>query len=532
MDSETPYSTPELEVKELPPMESPVHNAQAPRCSPPPEAPLLIIPGETATAAASLKPTEQGPLIPAVPATEKQQQQQPAVAAVSPLMGRKSTLLKTAPRVPSTLRKVVDVRSVETLNSQVGAAKDVRQPDEGAVHSEGDLSSQVPPSTGVDASTSEQIQRRPPNVAASLSPVLVTSASTPMLRNLNEPTLMHLIDRSSDEDTVLPHPHQMMDGLHMRQRPHSLNTLNSSSCRLSIITIDQDYQEYSYKNNSQRVVRPSVIRGWMRRFGGKMKYSFGQLFASPSLILDGNRDIARGTAQMNLSRHRRTSAPGAQSESRRLSRTLTRKSTTKSTQGSDTSAEAHESKHKRTKSQTQALQTGRRVSWGENSDGTRPHSMDGKLRQKPRMSVIEMAALAADTAVEMELDSLSQALASRNASRANSVYPPVPAIPASANTPGSMRSIRSNSETTDVSTNVSRTASSPAISSSNKSEGTVVPGSPADSRILGSSDMSPSAEKTCVSLTSSSSISSAGIEEPVTMRRHMVAARAPTALTA
>ncbi|KAJ1931301.1 hypothetical protein FBU59_006760, partial [Linderina macrospora] len=262
------------------------------------------------------------------------------------------------------------------------------------------------------------------------------------------------------------------------------------------------------------------------------------LFASPSLILDGNRDIARGTAQMNLSRHRRASIPSAQPDGRRLSRTLTRKSTTKSARASDASAEEREGKHKRNKSQVQmqALKNERRVSWGENSDGTRPRSIDGRVRQRPRMSVIEMAALAADTAVEMELDSLSLALASRNASRSasrtNSIYPPVPAIPASANTSESARSIRSNSETTNVSTNVSRTASSPAISSSNKSEGTVVSGSPAESRILGGSDASLRADKARMSLTSSSSFSSAATEDPASVRRHIGTVRAQTALAA
>ncbi|KAJ1938660.1 hypothetical protein FBU59_004372, partial [Linderina macrospora] len=171
MASETPYSTPELEVSELPPMDQPVHNALSLQCSPPPEAPLPIVPDEAVTAAASLKPAEQSPPIPAAPVTEHQQQS--VATAASPLMDRKSTLLKTAPRVPSTLRKVVDVRSVETLNSRLQETTPEGNAAEDSVPPEGSSSPRRASSNAEHVAGANDInQQQPPNSVASMSPVL------------------------------------------------------------------------------------------------------------------------------------------------------------------------------------------------------------------------------------------------------------------------------------------------------------------------------------------------------------------------
>ncbi|KAJ1652481.1 hypothetical protein GGF38_005347, partial [Coemansia sp. RSA 25] len=98
---------------------------------------------------------------------------------------------------------------------------------------------------------------------------LASQVSSPMLRRDSYgPTLMNLIDRPVDKSKCLPYPHTM-DCYTPRPRPHSLNTLSSVSCRLSIVTLDQEYQEYSYKKKAHVAVRPSAVRGWVKLFRGK-----------------------------------------------------------------------------------------------------------------------------------------------------------------------------------------------------------------------------------------------------------------------
>ncbi|KAJ2480339.1 hypothetical protein EV174_003757 [Coemansia sp. RSA 2320] len=95
--------------------------------------------------------------------------------------------------------------------------------------------------------------------------------SSPILRHDHyEPTLMHLIDKSDDKSPLVPYL-QTIDSYTPKQRPHSLNTISSMSCRLSIVTVDQDYYEYSYKRNAPVAVRPSAVRGWMRTLSGRVK---------------------------------------------------------------------------------------------------------------------------------------------------------------------------------------------------------------------------------------------------------------------
>ncbi|KAJ2849644.1 hypothetical protein IWW36_002481 [Coemansia brasiliensis] len=124
----------------------------------------------------------------------------------------------------------------------------------------------------------------------------------PMLRKeFSEPILSQFVNRSASNIKCLPYPHTL-DSYSHQPRPRSINTVSGTSYRFSIVTTGQEYKEYSYKKGADVVVQPSKVRGWFLKLGGKIKYSVGQIVASPSLILDGNRDIARGTARINMSR--------------------------------------------------------------------------------------------------------------------------------------------------------------------------------------------------------------------------------------
>ncbi|KAJ1960809.1 hypothetical protein GGI12_003604 [Dipsacomyces acuminosporus] len=248
----TPYTTPELEVRELGPLDPPVHNAKA-KHSPPPETPLPV-PPLRATAAAPLDASAKKTAQSTGASDSEQKLQQPASSPM--LLSRKSTILNTAPRVPSTLRKVVDVGSTEAKaeDGDKASALGIQHAASSAIHNEQAASG-----------------RTPPQSTSSLPPLLSPRMSTPALRkNLNEPTIMNLVDRSNTDSSSLPHPHDF-EGYPLRPRPRSLNTLSGMSCRLSIITVDQEYEEFSYKKNAQQPVRPSLVRGWIRRLGGKVK---------------------------------------------------------------------------------------------------------------------------------------------------------------------------------------------------------------------------------------------------------------------
>ncbi|KAJ2910139.1 hypothetical protein GGI21_001174 [Coemansia aciculifera] len=198
-----------------------------------------------------------------------------------------------------------------------------------------------------------------------------------------------------------------MDCYTPKPRPHSLNTLSSVSCRLSIVTLDQEYQEYSYKKNAQVAVRPSAVRGLMKLFRGKVKYSVGQVIASPSLILQGNRDISRGTAQMNVSRcHKQRKRSEMQSNCDTVSKRLLRKSVI-STSGPASGSESSSSTDTTATATATATTTDRLRAYWRLPKRDKPASENSVLAkdsgqlERP-LSVIEMA-VAAETAAEMEL---------------------------------------------------------------------------------------------------------------------------------
>ncbi|KAJ1805999.1 hypothetical protein LPJ56_005227, partial [Coemansia sp. RSA 2599] len=167
------------------------------------------------------------------------------------ILNRKSLIIRTAPRVPSTLRKVVEATSPESKDS---AGVPAGQRPATALAASGALNAGMP--MWMLSSDSPPL------------PTLSTRISSPALRSdYSEPTLTSLIDRSASTK-CLPYPHTL-DSYIPRRRPQSVNTVNSVSCRLSIITVDQVYTEYSHKKKMHVVVRPSKFRGWMRRFGGR-----------------------------------------------------------------------------------------------------------------------------------------------------------------------------------------------------------------------------------------------------------------------
>ncbi|KAJ2135690.1 hypothetical protein IW136_004180 [Coemansia sp. RSA 678] len=179
------------------------------------------------------------------------------------------TLLKTAPRVPSTLRMVVDTEdeSDTECNYDGGGQHRLLQ-------------------------TANYVAMR------SNSEWYADPAPLPMLRKENsEPTLTRYVHRP---------------------RPCSASTAPPSPYRFSIVTTNQEYKEYSYKKGADIVVQPSMMRGWFLKLSGKIK-----VVASPSLILRGNRDITRGTAWVNLSRKQQKSAHDDTNKLKRKSLVLT-----------------------------------------------------------------------------------------------------------------------------------------------------------------------------------------------------------------
>ncbi|KAJ2451947.1 hypothetical protein EV183_003252 [Coemansia sp. RSA 2336] len=257
----------------------------------------------------------------------------------------KPTHINTMPRVPSALRQVVD-----TCESD----HDV------------DSGRQKPP---VSNST---LERNSWNIDP--------APQLPMLRKeFSEPILSQFANRSANNIKCLPYPHTL-DSYSHRPRPRSINTVSGSSYRFSIVTTGEEYKEYSYKKGTDVVVRPSKVRGWFLKLGGKIKYSVGQIVASPSLILGGNRDIARGTARINVSRSQQQKPSHAAGDK------LARKHrSAKHTQSDDT-------KPKRSQ---------------EKADGDRNDAV--------RLSVLEIVT-AAENIAEEEIAQTASALSSRRAS--------------------------------------------------------------------------------------------------------------------
>ncbi|KAJ2816557.1 hypothetical protein FBU31_006533, partial [Coemansia sp. 'formosensis'] len=169
---------------------------------------------------------------------------------------RKPAMSNTAPRVPSTLRLVVDGGAAVSPEDYVSDEND------------DDITAAATDATTADSSMTPII---PLPIISTLQPTMAVSPTpSPILRQVNGhgPTLMSPIDKPVDRSKCLPYPHTM-DCYTPRPRPHSLNTLSRVSCRLSIVTLDQEYQEYSFKKNAQVSVRPSAVRGWMKMFRGK-----------------------------------------------------------------------------------------------------------------------------------------------------------------------------------------------------------------------------------------------------------------------
>ncbi|KAJ2287105.1 hypothetical protein IW141_005024 [Coemansia sp. RSA 355] len=275
------------------------------------------------------------------------------------------TLLKTAPRVPSTLRMVVDTEdeSDTECNYDGGGQHRLLQ-------------------------TANSVAMR------SNSEWYADPAPLPMLRKENsEPTLTRFANRSANSINCLPYPHTL-DSYVRRPRPCSASTAPPSPYRFSIVTTNQEYKEYSYKKGADIVVQPSMMRGWFLKLRGKIKYSIGQVVASPSLILRGNRDITRGTARVNLSRKQQKTAHDDTNKLKRKSLVLT--------SGSN---ENHISNN-----------NGRRVSDVSQADSDNYHvSWTNAKTENDAVSVVELIT-AAENVAEAEIAEAATAVSSRRTS--------------------------------------------------------------------------------------------------------------------
>ncbi|KAJ2509637.1 hypothetical protein GGI11_005793 [Coemansia sp. RSA 2049] len=233
--------------------------------------------------------TETETLAPSTPTAYNPLVAAPLPAPSRSLNSQKSLVMSATPRVPSNLRMVIAPEPQDSDNDGLE-----REYGNGMYDRNGETSG---------AWLEKSYRRR-----TSLDPhqALLQDkrlSHSPMLRReWSEPTLAALSKRPASSIKCLPYPHTL-DSYIQKQRPHSINTLSNASCRLSIVTVDQEYKEYSYKKQADITVRPSMLRGWVRRFGGKIMYSFGQAIASPTLILKGNHEVTHGTIQMNMSRH-------------------------------------------------------------------------------------------------------------------------------------------------------------------------------------------------------------------------------------
>ncbi|KAJ1723995.1 hypothetical protein LPJ53_001690 [Coemansia erecta] len=330
---------------------------------------------------------------------QKQLMLQPLRSDLSPkILNRKSLIMKSVPRVPSTLRKVVDVSSPDPRDNVE---------DEVYAHS-GQRPTTVYSSNSSTHSGSNGVWMHSPDTPP--LPAIPASMSSPALRRYHdEPSLLNMIDRPANNVKCLPYPHTL-DSYIPRPRPRSLNTVNSTSCRLSIITTNVEYTEYSHQKKAHVVVRPSRVRGWARRFGGRVKFTVGQILASPTLILRGNRDMARGTAQISLweckkaaeSQNAAAPAEAATTDNAGLGIQMPRRnsSTTDSSGGSSGGS----------------LRAIRRKSMASTNNSIKALSPQVQPKQSVRsLSVIQMAA-AAEHAAELELAEVTVSLMSARTS--------------------------------------------------------------------------------------------------------------------
>ncbi|KAJ2193416.1 hypothetical protein GGH18_002555 [Coemansia sp. RSA 530] len=137
-----------------------------------------------------------------------------------------------------------------------------------------------------------------------------------------------------------------------------------------------------------------MMRGWFLKLRGKIKYSIGQVVASPSLVLRGNRDITRGTARVNLSRKQQKTAHDDTNKLKRKSLVLT--------SGSN---ENHISNN-----------NGRRVSDVSQADSDNYHvSWTNAKTENDAVSVVELIT-AAENVAEAEIAEAATAVSSRRTS--------------------------------------------------------------------------------------------------------------------
>ncbi|KAI9504167.1 hypothetical protein GGI25_001291 [Coemansia spiralis] len=303
----------------------------------------------------------------------------PSSAALRPILSRKSLIMSSTPRVPSNLRMVVAPASVDAEHDGAEYEKDTKV-------------------SGIAGSSSSSDGSRASEYTVQLSSLQTTFSQgvqmpqSPMLRReWSEPMLTNFVKRPASSIKCLPYPHTL-DSYIPKQRPRSLNTLSNASCRLSIITVDRDYKEYSYKKQADVSMRPSKLRGWMRRFSGKIVYSLGQLVASPSLILKGNHDITYGNMQMNMSRQNESAS----------SKDNNRLPSRKEESGSSTKPQKHKYK-------------------GSASNMTLPQKSTAtqKMTTLRAMNVVEMAA-AAESVADLEIAETAASLLSARLSDNNS----------------------------------------------------------------------------------------------------------------
>ncbi|KAJ2747266.1 hypothetical protein GGI20_000691 [Coemansia sp. BCRC 34301] len=267
---------------------------------------------------------------------------------------RKPALSSTAPRVPSTLRIVVDGGAALCAEGYVGGDSD----DDTIDNITATANSSAVAITAADKST------------APTMPLALQMPSPIPRRESHGPALASLVGKPVDRSKCLPYPHTM-DCYTPKPRPHSLSTISS--------------------------------------------YSVGQVIASPSLILQGNRDISRGTAQINLSRHQHqrkrseiqsccTSTPTRLSRRSVLSMpepTRDRKSSSGSGGGGGSSTVA-------TSTINRLRAYWRQPMKAKPAPGTNLLVKEPNLLKRP-LSVMEMA-FAAETAAEMELAEASTSL--------------------------------------------------------------------------------------------------------------------------
>ncbi|KAJ1768731.1 hypothetical protein IW140_001545 [Coemansia sp. RSA 1813] len=310
-----------------------------------------------------------------------------------PLHSHKSLVMSTTPRVPSNLRMVVapGLPDAETANAGHGNYINDKAPE-------------------TSSAQRNRLDRSGTTLDPNQLPLQDTHVSySPMLRReWSEPVLTTYAKRPASSIKCLPYPHTL-DSYIPKQRPRSLNTISNASCRLSIITVDQEYKEYSYKKQAEVAVHPSKLRGWIRKFGGKLMYSFGQLVASPTFILKGNHDIIHGTIQMNMSRQK--AAQNRESAQTKGNNKLSRKKV-------ESLPKAKENAQCEIKSTSRASQRKSRKSASSGSFSSDDKYVGKEQAHFSAVGIIEMAA-AAEVAANMELaETASSLLAARLLSNA------------------------------------------------------------------------------------------------------------------